>query len=254
MARTKNVSKKAPAKKPRAKKPVSYTLAQRIQVARRWVRRWVIRGILGVIALGLIGIVAFSFINPPHTLYMRSEALRIGEIDQEWVAIEGTADVLQRSIVAAEDANFCAHWGFDMAAIRSAVAQGGQRGASTLSQQVVKNVYLWHGRSYVRKALEALITPLVELTWSKRRILEVYMNVAEFDEGIFGVEAASRHYFGKGPEELSNVQAARLAAILPSPKRRSASKPTAKLRRRAAQILDGAATIGRDGRAACFQD
>ena len=156
-------------------------------------------------------------------------------------------------LVAAEDANFCEHWGFDIRAIRAAIAQGGNRGASTISQQTVKNVYLWHGRSWVRKVMEAAMTPLVEALWSKRRILEVYLNVAEFDEGVFGVEAAARHYFGVGPEDLSGTQAARLAAILPNPKGRSARNPSSFVRKRAAQILDGAATIRADGRAACFE-
>ncbi len=98
------------------------------------------------------------------------------------------------------------------------------------------------------------MTPVVEIAWSKRRILELYVNVAEFDEGVFGFEAASRHYFGVGPEALSAVQAARLAAVLPSPKKRSASKPSARVRRKAAAIMDGAETISQDGRSACFED
>jgi len=141
-----------------------------------------------------------------------------------------------------------------MAAIRNAIEAGGNRGASTLTQQVVKNVYLWHGRNWTRKALEALMTPVVELVWSKRRILEVYLNMAEFDEGVFGVDAASHHYFGIGPDQLSARQAALLAAVLPSPKQRSASKPSDFVRRRATAIMDGAATIRADGRAACFED
>jgi len=189
------------------------------------------------------------------TPYMRSEELRIGgEVDAEWVPLSEVAPVMVRSVVAAEDANYCTHWGFDMTAIRAAVDSGGARGASTLSQQVVKNVFLWHGRSYIRKALEAGLTPLVELIWSKKRIVEVYLNIAEFDEGVFGVEAAARHYFGVGPESLSATQAARLAAILPSPKKRSASRPSNYVRKRTRQIIDGAATIRRDGRADCFQD
>jgi len=167
--------------------------------------------------------------------------------------MEHIAPVMARSAVAAEDANFCNHWGFDVEAIKAALAEGGSRGASTISQQVVKNVYLWHGRTWSRKALEAVITPAMEAVWPKRRILEVYLNVAEFDEGVFGVEAAARHYFGVGPGQLSATQAARLAAILPNPKERSASNPSASVRRRAAQIRDGAATIERDGRADCFQ-
>ena len=185
---------------------------------------------------------------------MASEERRLGDIDQVWVPIENIAPVMMRSVVAAEDANFCMHWGFDIRAIRAALAEGSYRGASTLSQQVVKNVYLWHGRSWARKALEGMITPVVETIWSKKRILEVYLNVAEFDEGVFGVEAAARHYFGVGPEKLTALQAARLAAVLPSPKSRSARNPTPLLRRRTQQIIDGAATIRADGRAACFED
>jgi monofunctional biosynthetic peptidoglycan transglycosylase len=119
---------------------------------------------------------------------------------------------------------------------------------------VVKNVYLWHGRNWARKALEAVMTPVVETLWPKRRIVEVYLNVAEFDAGVFGVEAAARHYFGVSAADLSAVQAARLAAVLPDPKDRSARNPSAGLRKRAASIMDGAATIDRDGRAACFED
>ncbi|MAM26229.1 MAG: monofunctional biosynthetic peptidoglycan transglycosylase, partial [Rhodobacteraceae bacterium] len=134
-----------------------------------------------------------------------------------------------------------------------AIEQGSNRGASTLSQQTVKNVYLWHGRSWPRKAMEALATPLVEAIWTKRRILEVYLNIAEFDEGVFGAEAAARHYFGIPASDLSRAQSARLAAILPDPKDRSASQPSGFVRSRAAQIADGAATISRDGRADCFE-
>ena len=116
----------------------------------------------------------------------------------------------------------------------------------------MKNVFLWQGRSWPRKAMEAGLTPLVELVWSKRRILEVYLNVIEFDSGVFGVQEAAQRYFGVDAADLSATQAARLAAVLPSPKTRSAAKPTDFVRRRSAQIVDGAATIARDGRAACF--
>jgi monofunctional biosynthetic peptidoglycan transglycosylase len=209
---------------------------------------------IAIIFLVLVAAVLLGrVVNPPTTAYMLGESYRLDGVDHEWVPLELVAPVMARSVVAAEDANFCEHWGFDVRAIRLAIAEGSNRGASTLSQQTVKNVYLWHGRTYVRKALEAGITPLVEAIWPKRRILEVYLNVAEFDEGVFGVEAASRHYFGIGPEALSARQAAQLAAVLPSPKTRSASKPTAFLKRRAAQIRSGAATIKADGRADCFE-
>jgi monofunctional biosynthetic peptidoglycan transglycosylase len=220
----------------------------------RWVRRWVLRGVLAGVVLSGLWVLAYAVINPPTTPYILSEKRRLGAVDRMWVPFEAVAPVMARSVVAAEDANFCTHWGFDMDAIRAALEDGARRGASTISQQVVKNAYLWHGRDWSRKALEALITPAVEAAWSKRRILEVYLNIVEFDEGVFGVEAAARHYFGVGPEALSAVQAARLAAVLPNPKARSAARPGGFVRRRADGIMDGAETIRRDGRAACFED
>lgn len=199
-----------------------------------------------------LAVALYVVVNPPTTPYMLAESVRLGGVKRDWVEIEDIAPAMARAAVAAEDANFCLHWGFDMEAIRTALDEGASRGASTISQQTVKNVYLWHGRSWPRKALEALLTPLVELVWSKRRILEVYLNVAEFDAGVFGVEAAAGHYFGVSAAELAPGQAARLAAVLPDPKRRSASNPTRWLRGRAAAIVDGAETIAADGRADCF--
>lgn len=240
-------------KKPRKSKTRKERGTRRFQPL-RWLWRWAVRMVVIAIVVLVLVVVAHSTINPPRTFYMGQEARRLDGIDYAWVPIDGVAPAMARSVVAAEDANYCNHWGFDMVAIRAALNEGSGRGASTLSQQVVKNVYLWHGRSWARKALEAVITPLVELVWSKQRIVEVYLNVAEFDEGVFGVDAAAYHYFGISPDQLSDVQAARLAMVLPNPKKRSASKPTAKQRRRSSQILDGAATIRRDGRSACFED
>ncbi|NQY59465.1 monofunctional biosynthetic peptidoglycan transglycosylase [Cognatishimia sp.] len=220
---------------------------------RQRVRLVVVRGLLGVVAVFLLAIAFYGLVDPPTTWTIYSERERLGEVDFQWVDAEDVAPVVFRSVVAAEDANFCDHWGFDMSAIRDAIADGADRGASTLTQQTVKNVYLWQGRSWVRKALEAVTTPFVELIWTKRRILEVYVNVAEFDEGVFGVDAAAQHYFGILPSQLNAAQAARLAAILPNPKQRSASRPSNAVVKRAAQIIDGAATIQKDGRAACFE-
>lgn len=212
------------------------------------------QGLAAAVGLVLALVLLFSLIDPPTTFTMWSEERRLGGVEQEWVDFEDVAPVMARSVVAAEDANFCLHWGFDMSAIRQAIDAGSQRGASTLTQQVAKNVYLWQGRSWPRKAMEAILTPLVELTWSKRRILEVYMNVAEMGEGIFGVQAAARHYFNIGADKLTPQQAARLAAILPDPKGRDAAKPSRFVQRRATAIADGANTIRADGRAACFED
>ena len=219
----------------------------------RKIFKYAFRGVLIMISLAVVATVVFSALNPPTTPYMFSEGQRVGGVNQAWVSMEDIAPVMARSAVAAEDANFCLHWGLDVTAIRAALDDGAVRGGSTISQQVVKNVYLWQGRSWLRKSLEALMTPLVEAVWSKERILEVYLNVAEFDEGVFGVEAAAVHYFGVNAADLSPTQAARLAAILPAPKSRSASQPTNYVRSRAASIMDGAATIAADGRAGCFE-
>lgn len=219
----------------------------------RRVLRWGARGLLGLGALVALAVALLSVVRPPTTPYILAEGMRLGKVERRWVPAEAIAPVMLRSVVAAEDANYCLHWGFDMGAIRDALDEGSNRGASTISQQVTKNVFLWHGRSWPRKALEALLTPMVELFWSKRRILEVYLNVAEFDEGVFGVEAAARHYFGVSAADLTAAQSARLAAILPDPKGRSAARPSGFVQRRARSIADGAATIRSDGRADCFE-
>lgn len=229
------------------------SLAGRILRPVGWILRWAVRLVMTALAVAALAVIAVAVLNPPTTPYMWAESRRLGAVDHEWVAVDAVAPVMLRSVVAAEDANFCLHWGFDMTAIRAAIEDGANRGASTISQQVVKNVYLWQGRSWARKALEALLTPAIEAVWPKRRILEVYLNVAEFDEGVFGVAAAARHYFGVAPADLTAQQAARLAAILPDPKGRSASEPSDFVQRRARSIQDGAATIAADGRAGCFE-
>lgn len=240
---------KKPARKPAAKK----TAAPPPRLWRRALR-WGLRGAAGFAAFMTIWVFLYAVINPPTTPYILAERFRLGSVERDWVDIEDVAPVMVRSVVAAEDANFCLHWGFDMSAIRQALEGGANRGASTITQQVVKNAFLWQGRSWPRKALEALLTPMVELFWTKRRILEVYLNVVEMGEGRFGVEAAAQGYFRVSADELSPAQAARIAAVLPDPKDRNAANPTAFMRRRAAAILDGAATIRADGRASCFED
>ena len=242
------MTKAVSTKKPKAK---SKSNARRNPF--RWLLWQGVRAVCAAFVLAIALIILAAVVNPPTTIYMAQESRRLGGVDHEWVSIDEVAPIMARAVVAAEDANFCDHWGFDLKAIKTAIAAGGTRGASTISQQTVKNVFLWHGRNYTRKAMEAFMTPLVEALWSKRRIVEVYLNVAEFDEGVFGVEAAARHYFGVGPEALSATQAARLAAILPSPKTRSASRPSNYVRKRASEIIDGAATIRADGRSACFE-
>lgn len=240
-----------PARKPRRKAeplppepaPVSW---------RARLRGWLVKGAVSVAAFYLMAIALFSFVPPPINAYQLAEAVRLGGISKSWVSLDEMAREMPLSAVAAEDANFCLHWGFDMQAIRQAVEEGSNRGASTISQQVVKNVFLWHGRSWLRKAMEGVLTPIVELMWSKERILEVYLNVAEFDEGVFGVQAAAQHHFGVDARDLTPTQAARLAAVLPDPKERSASQPSSFVRSRSRAIISGAETIAVDGRASCF--
>jgi monofunctional biosynthetic peptidoglycan transglycosylase len=252
MARAvKSKTKAKAASKKRRKKPNRPGVLRRVL---SWVGLFLVRGTAIFVVAVTILVLVYAVVNPPTTHTIWSEARRLGGVDREWVPLEEIAPVVARSVIAAEDANFCLHWGFDVVAIRAAMEGGGARGGSTISQQVVKNVFLWQGRSWFRKMLEAAITPIVEAVWTKRRIIEVYLNVAELDKGVFGVEAAARRYFGVSPKTVTARQAALLAAVLPSPKKRSAKNPSAFVRRRAASIQDGAATIRADGRSACFED
>ncbi len=219
----------------------------------RRIKRAALLGLVGVVGLVLVYAVALRWVNPPTTPYIWSQGRQF-DIAQDWVPLDAIAPDMRRAVLAAEDANFCAHWGFDMAAIRGALQAGGSYGASTLTQQMVKNVFLWHGRSWPRKALEALLTPLVELTLPKSRIMEIYLNIAEFGPGIFGVEEAALHYFDRGAEDLTLDQAARLAAILPAPKSRDPLGGSGFMRKRVAAIADGAQTLAREDRAHCVRD
>jgi monofunctional glycosyltransferase len=213
---------------------------------------WGLRAGLGALAFAAVWVLVYRFLAPPTWVYLMQEQRRLGDVAHEWVAMGQISPHMPRALIAAEDANFCLHWGFDMAEIRRVIERGENRGASTITQQVAKNVFLWHGRTMTRKALESGFTLLIESTWSKRRILEVYLNMAEFDEGVFGVEAAAQRYFGVAAADLSPLQAARLAAVLPAPKTRDAARPSQSVRNRTSAIMDGAATITADGRDRCI--
>ena len=202
----------------------------------------------------LLWVAAYTVINPPGGYYMASEWVRLGGVERDWTALEEISPHLVRAVMAAEDAKFCDHWGFDLEQIEKAIAERGRgrvRGASTITQQVAKNVFLWHEASWLRKGLEAGFTLLIEAIWTKRRILEVYLNVAEFGEGIFGAEAAAQHYWGRPAAELTLGQAARLAAVLPDPKGRDPRRDTAFMARRADAIAGGARTLEAQGRDGC---
>lgn len=220
---------------------------------RRWLR-WPLRIVFWGLAAAVAWVALYRVVPVPGGIYMASEAIRLGGIERDWRGMDEIAPALARSVLAGEDARFCEHWGFDFDAIRQALEereQGRVRGASTITQQVAKNVFLWHGRSWARKGLEAGFAGLVEAVWPKRRILEVYLNVAEFGPGIFGAEAAARHHFGRSASDLTADQAARLAAVLPNPRERSASQPSSYVQRRARAIRSGAETLRASGRDAC---
>ncbi|MGI9389659.1 MAG: monofunctional biosynthetic peptidoglycan transglycosylase [Boseongicola sp.] len=237
-----------------AKKAASSKKSPKKAVGKVRPKRILARALISFAGAIVISVGLYSVIPPPTTPYVLSEGLRLGGLRRVWVPINAISPVAVRSVIAAEDANFCLHWGFDMAQLRVAISEGADRGASTLTQQMVKNVWLWQGRSWPRKALEAVMTPVVEALWTKRRIAEVYLNVVEFDEGVFGIEAAAQHHFGIPASALTARQAGLLAAVLPNPKERQAINPSSFVDRRARAIADGAATIRADGRASCFED
>lgn len=217
--------------------------------------RWVLRLAGRVLIVVFLWAVLWRVAPLPGGFYMAAEAWRLGGVEREWRGLGRISPNLARAVVAAEDARFCQHWGLDLQAIDKALEErerGRLRGASTITQQTAKNVFLWHGPSWTRKGLEAGFALLIELVWGKRRILEVYLNVAEFGEGIFGAEAAARHYYGVPAAQLTLGQASALAAILPNPKARDPLRLGASLRQRAAQIAQGAETIAARGDDACF--
>lgn len=172
------------------------------------------------------------------------------DLQRSWQPWERMSDDLKIAVIAGEDQKFSSHWGFDVGAIRAAFAhneQGGSiRGASTLSQQVAKNLFLWSGRSYVRKGLEAWFTTLIEVLWPKQRILEVYLNTVEWGSGVFGAQAAAQYHFGVNAANLSRQQASQLAAVLPNPRNWSASRPSPYVARRAAWIRQQTGQLGED--------
>ncbi len=183
-----------------------------------------------VVALVLVGLlVAYSFMPPVSTLMLARRALG-EEVDRAYVPLEHISMELRKAVVVSEDARFCRHDGVDWEALRGVIdaadADGPARGASTLTMQTAKNLFLWPSRSYFRKALEIPLALLVDAVWPKRRILEVYLNIAEWGDGIFGAEAAARHYFAKSADRIDTREAALLATALPGPRWRNAARPS----------------------------
>jgi len=209
----------------------------------------VLKVIFCLILFSIVLTAVYTVINPPVTLLMLIRSVeyitegKSPRIDKHWRSYDKVSKKVYRAVISAEDARFMRHRGFDWKAIEAAQRynermQGKKvRGASTISQQTAKNTFLWPTRSWIRKGLEAYFTVLIEAVWGKQRILEVYVNVIEWGEGIYGVQAASQYYFNKDADELTTREAALLAAIIPNPRRWSASNPTPYIERRANWIM-----------------
>ena len=224
---------------------------------RGWVRRllvglaWVV-GLFLALNVLLVGV--FRFVPVPTSGLMVQRRVESWSSDKpysshhRWVPLEEISPSLGVAVIAAEDQNFADHFGFDWQAIEKAVQHNEhsrrKRGASTVSQQTAKNLFLWNSRSWTRKGLEAWFTLLIEVGWSKKRILEVYLNIVEFGDGIYGAEAAARTYFGKPARRLTPSEAALLAAVLPNPRKFRANAPSEYIRRRQAWILNQMRQLG----------
>jgi monofunctional biosynthetic peptidoglycan transglycosylase len=198
--------------------------------AHLWLKRAALVLLLGLAAL-LLSIVLFRFVNPPITAVMLADKLTGTTLHRQWVPLEDMSPDLPLAVISSEDGRFCRHWGVDWGAMRDAIKAGAVRGASTIPMQVAKNLYLWNGRSYVAKALELPLAYIMSLIWPKQRMIEVYLNVAEFGRGIYGAEEASRHYFGKSAADLTRHEAVLLAVTLPAPHIRNPRKPSFRMLR-----------------------
>jgi monofunctional biosynthetic peptidoglycan transglycosylase len=218
--------------------------------------KWIALAILACVVLSVLVVVTLRWVDPPSSAFMletRLNALSEGDrtyrTDYEWVSLEHISPHAAIAVVASEDQQFPFHAGFDLNSIRESVraSEKGKkklRGASTISQQVAKNLFLWNGYSFVRKGLEAWLTVIMELTWPKERILEVYLNIAEFGKGIYGVEAAATRFFHKPASRLTSSEAATLAAVLPNPIKMHADRPSAYVTERRDQILGQMRALG----------
>ena len=218
----------------------------------RWVIRFLFKALIGFLGLSLALVLVFKFIPVPVTATMLMDS---NGITKDWTALSNIDRTMVRAVIAAEDGKFCSHEGFDREAIEDALEnnrQGGRiRGGSTISQQTAKNVFLWQGGGYVRKGFEAWFTVLIEQIWGKRRIMEVYLNVAETGLGTYGMEAGAQRYFGKSAASLTPLEAARMAAALPQPKQRAVRNPSGWLARHGNTISARIGSIARDGLDSC---
>lgn len=207
--------------------------------------RWLLRLALGSCILLALAVAAGVLVEVQSTRMIWRKLTGL-PVERTWMPLEAMSPYLREAVIAAEDQRFCTHHGVDWGAVREVLTDedGPRRGASTITMQTVKNVYLWHGRSMVRKALELPLALVVDLAWSKRRIMEVYLNVAEFGDGLFGAEAAAKRYFGKAAAALTRAEAARLAAALPNPLLRNPARPSSRAQTNALMTMRRMAALG----------
>lgn len=239
----------------RKKKPVKAKAAP--EKKQTWVRktfRIIWKAMVWFFVISVFLVVVFKWVPVPFTPLMAVRSIEQNGKDEkivcehDWVPIEKISKNMQRAVIASEDANFMKHSGFDIVAIQKAMKSNSKgrklRGGSTISQQTAKNVFLWQGRSYIRKGLEAYFTVLIELIWGKERIMEVYLNSIEMGDGIYGVQAASKHWYRKDAESLTKREAAGIAAILPNPLKFKASNSSGFIERRKSRIVKHMRYVG----------
>src|SRR3954471_6832296 len=231
---------------------------RRRRSARSWPRRilgWIVKLVVGFFLISILWVLAYRFINPPITITMLGDVFAGRGAERDWMPVSQMDRDMVRAAIAAEDSKFCQHNGFDFEAIEDAAkrnASGGRiRGGSTISQQTAKTTFLWNGGGYARKGVEAWFTFLIEHLWDKRRIMEVYLNNAETGIGTYGVNAGSLRYYGHDSSAMSPSEAARIAAILPLPKKRGVVAPKGFTRRYGNTIAARIGVVGRDGLDAC---
>lgn len=209
----------------------------------RRVLRWAFTIVIVLIAIPLVLTLVYAVVPPPVSNVMLLRALNGAGIDRQWVSLDQISPNLPRAVISSEDARFCEHHGVDWTEFQGVIEdaldkeEGPVRGASTIPMQTAKNLFLWDGRFAIRKALELPLAMWMDLVWSKRRMIEIYLNIVEWAPGVYGAEAAARHHFKKSAKDLTRREAALLAAVLPNPIKRSAGKPSKGVRAIANRIL-----------------
>ncbi len=219
--------------------------------------RWLLKAAVGFVVVTVLWVALYRVVPPPFTFTMLGDVMSGHSVTKDWMSLDTMDPDMPRAAIAGEDARFCTHHGFDWRGIAGAAAhnaRGGHvRGGSTISQQTAKNAFLFQGGGYLRKAFEAYFTVLIETIWDKRRIMEVYLNLAETGIGTYGANAGAQRYFGHSAAHLSPTEAARIAAVLPLPKKREAVDPHGAIRRHGNRLARYVGVVRRGGLDSCLR-